>query len=70
MLIEPDYRGFRIEVNAVAAEDRRNAEVRTPRLFSREKPRVETVTCYKLRAEHGERAGMLWPKRWIDVMVD
>ena len=45
MLIEPDYRGHRIQVDAIAAGDRWNAEVRILRLFSREKPHVETVRC-------------------------
>jgi hypothetical protein len=28
VIVEPEYRGFRIEVNAVAERDRFNAEVR------------------------------------------
>jgi hypothetical protein len=62
-----DYYGnFRIDVNAVRAGDRSNAEVRLLRLFSQDKPRVETVTCLKLGAEHAERAGYIWARRWID----
>jgi hypothetical protein len=41
--------------------------VRTRRLFSQDKPHVETVTCFKLTAEHAERAGEIWAKRWIDL---
>jgi hypothetical protein len=48
VLIEADYRGYRIEVNAIPANGRFNAEVRLLRLFSRDKPRVEMVTCLKL----------------------
>jgi hypothetical protein len=56
------YRGYRIEVNAVAVDGRHNAEVRTLRLFSREKPHVETVTCFQLTARHAERAGEIWAR--------
>jgi hypothetical protein len=34
------------------------------RTLSSDKPHVETVTCYKLRAE---RAGELWARRWVDL---
>ena len=37
------------------------------RLFSRDKPRRETVTCSKLTAKHAEYAGALWAKRWVDA---
>jgi|SoiMetStandDraft_2_1073263.scaffolds.fasta_scaffold03330_6 hypothetical protein len=57
MMVVPDYRGFRIEVNAVAVQDRFNAEARVRRLFSREKPQAEIVTCLRLWAEDAERAG-------------
>jgi hypothetical protein len=66
MIVVSDYRGFRIEVEAVAADGRYNADVRMRRLFSQDKPRSERVTCYKLTpdlAEHGE----LWAKRWVDA---
>src|SRR5215831_11808821 len=48
MIIEQDYCGYRIEVEAIAADGRWNADVRMRRLFSREAPRHEVVTCYKL----------------------
>jgi hypothetical protein len=57
MIVVPEYCGHRIEVNAVAANGRHNAEVRILRLFAREKPHVDTVTCFKLTAKHAERAG-------------
>jgi len=41
--------------------------VRLLRLFSREKPHIETVTCFKLTAKHAEWAGELWARRWFDV---
>ena len=47
------YRNLRIDVNAVQADDRWNAEVRTLRLFSQDKPYVDTVTCLKDDARPG-----------------
>ena len=70
MIVVPTYRGHRIEVNAVAVDGRFNAEVRTLRLFSQDKPHVETVTCFKLTAEHAERAGEIWAKQWVDLKAD
>jgi hypothetical protein len=67
MVIVPDYKGYRIQVDAVAAQGRWNASVRIRRLFSRETPRVETVTCYKPTAEHAERAAEIWARRWVDM---
>ena len=66
MIVEPDYRGHRIEVNAVAERDRFNAKVRILRLFSREKPHVEIVSCWKETVVLAERAGALYARRWID----
>lgn len=46
MIVVHDYRGYRRSgIDAVAADDRWNADVRMRRLFSQEKPRVERVTC-------------------------
>ncbi len=70
MLIEPSYRGFRIEVNAVAEGDRRNAEVRIRHHAVHAKPHFKLVSCYKLTAEQAERAGMLWARQWIDTKGD
>jgi len=69
MIVVSDYRGFRIEVEAVAvvAGGRYNADLRMRRLFSRGKPIVERVTCYKLTPDLAEHAGEIWAKRWIDV---
>jgi hypothetical protein len=69
MIVVSDYRGYRIEVEAVAvvAGGRYNADVRMRRLFSRNKPRVECVTCYKLTPDLAEHAGELWATRHIDV---
>jgi len=67
MIIVPTYRDHRTDVNAVQADDRWNADVRTLRLFTRDKPHVETVTCLKLRADHAEYSALTWARRWIDA---
>jgi hypothetical protein len=59
VIVEPNYRGHRIEVNAVADGDRWNADVMVRRPLSSEKPLHERVSCYKLSASHAEQAGML-----------
>jgi hypothetical protein len=67
MIVVTSYRGHRIEVDAVAVDDRWNADVRIRRILSPEKPHVDTVTCFKLRADHAERSGEIWAKRWVDL---
>jgi hypothetical protein len=68
MIVVSDYRGFRIEIEAVAVVTggRYNADVRMRRLLSRGKPIVERVTCFKLTPDLAEHAGELWARRWID----
>jgi len=56
-----------IEVNAVAVHGRYNAEVRILRLFAREKPHVDMVTCLKLTPDLAEHSGEIWARRWIDL---
>ena len=59
MTIVPDYRGHRLEINAIAVNvaDRWNAEVCIRGHAVNAKPHVEIVTCHKLTADHAERAG-------------
>ena len=54
MIVVHTHRGRRIEINAVAADGRYNAEVRILRLVARDEPHVERVTCYKVTAKHAE----------------
>jgi hypothetical protein len=68
MIVVSDYRGFRIQVDAVAEASRWNADVRIR--LSGEKPHVERVTCFKLTSEHAERSSEIWAKRWIDAKQD
>jgi len=69
VLIEPNYRGHRIEVNAVAEGDRWNAEVRIRQHAIRAKPNVHTVACFKVTAKHAEASAAIWAKRWIDLQL-
>jgi len=70
LLLEPDYRGFRIEVNAVAVDGRWNAEVRIRQHAVNAKPHVEIVTCYKLTAKHAEISADIWARRWIESRLN
>ena len=63
MIVVSDYRGHRMDVNAVAVDGRFNAEVRIRLALSDEKPTVETVTCFKLTVALAEAAGARWAKR-------
>ena len=67
MIVVPDYRGFRIQVDAVAADGRWNAEARIRRLFSEDKPHVEQVTCFKLTPDLAEHSAEIWARRWVDL---
>jgi len=67
MIIVPTYRGYRIEINAVEADGRWNAEARIRAHAAYAKPHVRIVSCYELTAEHAERAGEIWAKRWVDM---
>jgi hypothetical protein len=69
MIVLPDYRGHRIEVNAVRADERYNAEVKSRRTLSQDKPHVDTVTCLKLTPDLAEHSGLIWARRWIDVQL-
>jgi hypothetical protein len=66
VIVEPNYRGFRFEVDAVPERDRFNAEVRIRRHGVKEEPHVELVNCWKQTVMAAERAGALWARRWID----
>jgi hypothetical protein len=61
MIVEPLYRGFRIEVYAERVDDRWDAVVRIRRVSAQvltdDKPYVERVTCRKLTAGLAETPG-------------
>ena len=67
MLVEADYKGHRIEVEAVGELGRWDATVRIRRTLTEDEPHVELITCGKGTAELAERWGAIWAKRWVDV---
>jgi hypothetical protein len=66
VIVESDYRGYRIEVNAELADGVWNAQVRIRRIFSEEKGHVEVVTCRKQRAKVAEERAAIYARRWVD----
>jgi hypothetical protein len=64
------YRDHRIEVNAVRAEERYNAEVNFRRTLSQDKPHVDTVTCLNFTPDLAEHSGLIWAPRWIDLQLN
>ena len=67
MIVIPYYRGFRIQVDAVAVDGRWNADVRLRRLFTEDKSQIEHVTCRKLTPDNAERSAEIWARRWVDL---
>jgi hypothetical protein len=45
VIVESDYRGYRIEAPAELTDGLWNAHVRIRRIFSEDKAHVEVVTC-------------------------
>jgi hypothetical protein len=70
MTVEPDYRGFRIEVTAHQAEGVWNADVRIRSTSTDMKPHVERMTCRKATAKVAEERGAVYARRWIDRQSD
>ena len=66
LLVERDYKGFRIEVNAQHADGAWDVEVRIRRTLSEAKPHVERVTCRKPTAMVAEQRGVIYARRWVD----
>ena len=66
MLVEPNYRSFRIEVAAQHVDGAWNAEVRIRRILSEMKPHVEQVTCRKPTGKVAEERGLVYARRWVD----
>jgi hypothetical protein len=66
MVIESDYRGYRIEVIAVAIEGGWDADVRIRRTPSRVTMCAGHLSCIKPTAEVAEQSGALCARRWVD----
>ena len=68
MLVEPDYKGHRVEAtqHPDAAWD---AEVRIWRTLSEAKPHVERVTARKPSAKAATEAAILYARRWVESLT-
>jgi hypothetical protein len=67
MIVEPVYKGHRIEVYAERVDGAWDATVRIRRVLTDDKPYVERVTCRKLSAELAETRAAIWARRWVDL---
>jgi len=67
MIVEPIYKGYRIEVYAEHVDGAWDATVRIRRVVSDDKAYVERVTCRKISAELAETRGAIWARRWVDL---
>jgi len=67
MMVEPTYKGYRIEVYAEPVDGYWDAVVRIRRVLTDDKVHVEHVTCRKLSAELAETRAAIWAWRWIDL---
>ena len=66
LMVESDYRGYRIEVVAVEAEGAWDAEVRIHRTQSTAAACAGRLTCRKQTAEGAEERGAVCAREWID----
>ncbi|HEX3176953.1 MAG TPA: hypothetical protein VHZ49_09765 [Methylomirabilota bacterium] len=66
MIVLSDYRGFRVDVVAVAAAANWNAHVRISRALVAPTAHVETVACRERSARLAEERGAAYAQRWID----
>jgi hypothetical protein len=67
MIVEPAYKGYRIEVYAERVDGAWDATVRIRRILSDDKVHVEVLTCRKVKAELAETRGAIWARRWVDL---
>jgi hypothetical protein len=67
ILIEPDYRGSRIQARAELVDGAWDATVQIRRVISEDRPHVERVTCRKMTAEAAVTEGAMWGRRWVDL---
>ena len=66
MIVESDYRGYRIEVIAFEIEGGWDADIRIRRTPSRATMCAGHLTCGKPSAEVAEASGALCARRWVD----
>jgi hypothetical protein len=66
MIVESDYRGYRIEVIAFKIEGGWDADVRIRRALSARTACAGHLTCRKPTADVAEESGALCARQWID----
>jgi len=69
MIVESDYRGFRIEAVAVQVEGAWDAEVRILGMLAEAKARVEHLICRRPTAKIAEQRAVMRARRWIDRVI-
>lgn len=63
--MEPDYRGFRIEVQAREVNRGWDADVRIGRTLSRAQPLVQTQRYRASSAGEAEQRGIEFGRQWV-----
>jgi hypothetical protein len=66
MMVESDYRGYRIEVIAIDVEGAWDAEVNIRRALSKATACAGRLTCRKPTAQVAEERGAVCARQWID----
>jgi hypothetical protein len=66
MIVESDYRGYRIEVVALQVEGAWDADVRIRRTSSTAAACAGRLTCRKPMAQFAEERGAVCAHDWID----
>jgi hypothetical protein len=69
MIVESDYRGFRIEAIAIEAQGAWDAEVRIRRIPSETRARVERWICRRPSAKVAERRAVIRARQSVDALL-
>ena len=69
MIVESDYRGFRIEAVAVEVRGAWDAELRILGVPFEARARVEHLICRRPTAKIAEQRAVLRARRWIDWLI-
>ena len=69
MIVESDYRGFRIEAVAIETEGAWDAEVRIRRSPFEARARVERLICRKPSAKVAEQRAVIRARQSIDQLI-
>jgi len=69
MIVESDYRGFRIEAVAIEAEGAWDAEVRIRRSPFEARARVARLICRKPSAKVAEQRAVIRARQSIDQLI-